>query len=75
MDSSLSCSINHVKGEGEDMLDNYEIISKDHDSLVMKTTQGNTVKICFCEKYNREVENLITNNLMMSYEARMKCLD
>lgn len=40
--------------------------------VIMNTEKGNRVKIIFSENDNYEVEDIITNNLLTSYEQRMK---
>lgn len=42
------------------------------NSVEFKTTKGVNVKINFSVKDNYDVENTVTNNLLMSYEERMK---
>ena len=42
------------------------------NSVEFKTAQGVNVKINFCVKDNYDVEDTVTNNLLMSYEERMK---
>ena len=38
----------------------------------MKTENGCCIRIIFDKEYNTEVENIITNNLLMSYEQRIR---
>ena len=43
------------------------------DNVVeMETENGNHVKIVFSEEDNPEIENIVTNNIMMSYEQRIR---
>ncbi len=42
------------------------------NAVEFKTTKGVNVKINFSAADNYDVENAVTNNLLMSYEDRMK---
>ena len=49
-----------------------KIIKKDGNSVMMKSEKGIDIKLVFKEDDNPEIENMVTNNLMMSYEQRIK---
>ena len=42
------------------------------NSVEFKTAKGVNVKINFSAKDNHDVEDTVTNNLLMSYEERIK---
>ena len=58
---------------GEEM--NYTIKRVDENKAVMEMEDGSKVTIIFREEDNPDIEDIVTNNLMMSYEARMKEMD
>lgn len=38
----------------------------------METDKGNEITIAFQKEDNPDIEDIVTNNLLMSYEQRMK---
>lgn len=40
--------------------------------VVMTTDKGNTIKIVFRKEDNPDIENIVTDNLLMSYERRIR---
>ena len=40
--------------------------------VVMTTDKGNTIKIVFRKEDNPDIENIVTDNLLMSYEMRIR---
>jgi mevalonate pyrophosphate decarboxylase len=40
--------------------------------VVMETDKGSNVTIIFQKEDNPDIEDIVTNNLLMSYEKRMK---
>ena len=46
----------------------------DDNKAVMNMENGVEVTIVFREEDNPDIENIVTNNLMISYEARIKDL-
>ncbi len=54
---------------------NYTIKRVDENKAVMEMEDGSKVTIIFREEDNPDIEDIVTNNLMMSYEARMKEMD
>ena len=57
---------------GEEM--NYTIKRIDENKAAMEMEDGSKVTIIFREEDNPDIEDIVTNNLMMSYEARMKAM-
>ncbi len=55
---------------GEEM--NYTIKRIGENKAVMDMENGSKVTIIFREEDNPDIEDIVTNNLMMSYEQRMK---
>lgn len=53
---------------------NYTIKRIDENKAVMEMWDGSKVTIIFREEDNPDIEDIVTNNLMMSYEARMKAM-
>ena len=51
---------------------NYTIKRIDENKAVMKMENGSKVIIIFKKEDNPDIEDIVTNNLMMSYEQRMK---
>lgn len=51
---------------------NYTIKRTDENKAVMEMDNGSKITIIFREKDNPDIEDIVTNNLMMSYEQRMK---
>ena len=47
----------------------------DENKAVMEMDNGSKVIIIFKKKDNPDIEDIVTNNLMMSYEQRMKGLN
>ena len=58
---------------GEEM--NYTIKRIDENKAAMEMEDGSKVTIIFREEDNPDIEDIVTNNLMMSYEQRMKELN
>lgn len=61
--------INHMKA-GKEM--NYTIERIGENKVVMNMENGVEVTIIFRKKDNTDIEDIVTNNLMMSYEQRMR---
>ena len=57
--------------EGRDGM-NYKMERIADNVVVMTTDSGNTIKIVFAKEDNPDIENIVTDNLMMSYEKRIK---
>ena len=53
----------------------YIIKRIDENKAVMEMENGSKVTIIFREEDNPDIEDIVTNNLMMSYEQRMKGLN
>lgn len=53
----------------------YIIKRIDENKAVMEMDNGSKVIIIFKKKDNPDIEDIVTNNLMMSYEQRMKGLN
>ena len=51
---------------------NYTIKRIDENRAVMEMYNGSKVIIIFKKEDNPDIEDIVTNNLMMSYEQRMK---
>ena len=47
-------------------------IRKDGNAVMLKSEKDIDIKLIFKEKDNIEIENIVTNNLMMSYEQRIE---
>ena len=54
---------------------NYTIKRIDQNRAVMEMYNGSKVIIIFKKEVKPEIEDIVTNNLMMSYEQRMKQID
>ena len=54
---------------------NYTIKRIDENKAVMDMENGSKVVIIFKKEDNPDIEDIVTNNLMMSYEQRMKELN
>ena len=54
---------------------NYTIKRMDENKAVMEMDNGSKVVIIFRKEDNPDIEDIVTNNLMMSYEQRMKELN
>ena len=54
---------------------NYTIKRIDENRAVMEMYNGSKVIIIFKKEDNPDIEDIVTNNLMMSYEQRMKGLN
>lgn len=50
----------------------YSMKKIDDNTVVIKTDKGNTVTLRFQPEDNFDVEDIITNNLLTSYERRIK---
>lgn len=53
---------------------NYEMERIDADTVVMTTERGEMVTLHFQPKDNPDIENIITDNLLTSYERRIKAM-
>ena len=51
---------------------NYTIKRTDENKAVMEMDNGSKITIIFREEDNPDIEDIVTNNLMMSYGLRMK---
>ena len=51
---------------------NYIITRTGQDSAYVKAENGVNVRINFSSEDNSEVEDIVTNNLLLSYEKRIK---
>ena len=51
---------------------NYIIKRIEEDKAVMEMENGSKVTIIFRKEDNPDIEDIVTNNLMMSYEQRIK---
>lgn len=51
---------------------NYTIKRIDENRAVMEMYNGSKVIIIFKKEDNPDIEDIVTNNLMMSYEQRIK---
>lgn len=51
---------------------NCEMKRVDENTVVMKTEKGNTVTLRFKPEDNPEIEDIITDNLLTSYERRIR---
>ena len=54
---------------------NYTIKRIDENRAVMEMYNGSKVIIIYKKEDNPDIEDIVTNNLMMSYEQRMKQID
>lgn len=54
---------------------NYSIKRINENKAVMEMENGSKVIIIFKKEDNPNIEDIVTNNLMMSYEQRMKGLN
>jgi hypothetical protein len=54
---------------------NYIIKRIDDNKAVMEMENGSRITIIFRKEDNQDIEDIVTNNLMMSYEQRMKQID
>ena len=54
---------------------NYTIKRIDENKATMEMENGSKVVIIFKKEDNPDIEDIVTNNLMMSYEQRMKGLN
>ena len=54
---------------------NYTIKRIDENKAIMEMENGSKVIIIFKKEDNPDIEDIVTNNLMMSYEQRMKGLN
>ena len=53
----------------------YTIKRIDENKAVMEMENGSKVIIIFKKEDNPDIEDIVTNNLMMSYELRMKTME
>ena len=53
---------------------NYTIKRIDKNKAIMEMENGSRITLTFRKEDNPEIEDIVTNNLMMSYEQRMKKL-
>lgn len=53
----------------------YVIKRIDENKAVMDMDNGSKVIIIFKKEDNPDIEDIVTNNLMMSYELRMKTME
>ncbi|MDO5398322.1 MAG: hypothetical protein Q4G33_11420 [bacterium] len=53
---------------------NYEMERIDADTVVMTTERGEKVTLHFQPEDNPDIENIITDNLLTSYERRIKAM-
>ena len=51
---------------------NYTIKRIDKNKAIMEMENESKITLIFREADNPDIEDIVTNNLMMSYEARMK---
>ena len=51
---------------------NYTIKRIDENKAIMEMENGSKVIIIFKKEDNPDIKDIVTNNLMMSYEQRMK---
>ena len=51
---------------------NYIMTRTGQDTVFMKANNGVNVRINFSSEDNTEVEDIVTNNLLLSYEKRIK---
>lgn len=51
---------------------NYTMERIAENVVVMTTDKGNTIKIVFRKEDNPDIENIVTDNLLMSYEQRIR---
>ena len=51
---------------------NYIMTRTGRDSACVKVENGVNVRINFSSEDNTEVEDIVTNNLLLSYEKRIK---
>lgn len=54
---------------------NYSIKRIDENRAVMEMKNGSKITIFFRNEDNPDIEDIVTNNLMMSYEQRMSKID
>lgn len=51
---------------------NYTIKRTAENVVLMETDKGNKITIVFRKEDNPDIENIVTNNLLTSYEQRMR---
>ena len=51
---------------------NYIMTRTGQDTVFVKANNGVNVRINFSSEDNSEVEDIVTNNLLLSYEKRIK---
>ena len=51
---------------------NYMIKRIDKNKAIMEMENGSRITLIFRDEDNPDIEDIVTNNLMMSYEDRMK---
>lgn len=54
---------------------NYTIKRIDKNKAIMEMENGSRIMLIFRNEDNPEIEDIVTNNLMMSYEQRIKELN
>ena len=54
---------------------NYTIKRIDKNKAIMEMENGSRITLIFRDEDNPDIEDIVTNNLMMSYEQRMKGLN
>lgn len=70
--ADVCLQLNFMKA-GKEM--DYIIKRIDENKAAMEMENGSKVIIIFKKKDNPDIEDIVTNNLMMSYEQRMKKID
>lgn len=51
---------------------NYTMKRTEENVVVIKTDKGNTITLVFQKEDNPDIEDIITDNLLTSYEKRIK---
>ena len=51
---------------------NYMIKRIDKNKAIMEMENGSRITLIFRDEDNPDIEDIVTNNLMMSYEQRIK---
>lgn len=51
---------------------NYTIKRIDKNKAIMEMENGSRITLIFRDEDNPDIEDIVTNNLMMSYEQRIK---
>lgn len=50
---------------------NYKVLINEEEKVVLKTDKENIITLIFSEDDNKEVENIILDSLVSSYEKRV----